>query len=113
MEEILSKAFMHAGLVSEMRIDWETEDLCNVDVVFMPWSTVILEDITADLIKSGMIVEDTHLYLRLPRVVPDVRMRLTIDLCDRHWRRDLVKHIGLVIANELKGAVTSDAKYSS
>jgi len=108
LEKIIQVIFTHAGVVTDVRIEWETADLCRINVSWMPWNRLAPEDITPTLLDAGTIVDDSHLYLRVEKCTTVVTATITIDLADKDWRRNLAKQMGMILANELRDAVATD-----
>jgi hypothetical protein len=108
LKKIIEVVFTHAGIVTDVGIEWETSDLCRINVNWLPWSKLSPEDITSTLLDAGTIVDDSHLYLRVEKCQTVMKGTITIDLADKDWRRNLAKQFGLILSNELRQAVATD-----
>ncbi len=108
LKKIMQVVFSHAGMVTDVQIEWEKEDLCRINVVWLPWSRLSPVDVTADLLEAGTILDDSHHYIRVEKCETNVKATITVDLADADWRRNLAKQMGLIIAQELREAVATD-----
>ena len=108
LSKIIEIVFTHAGIVTDVGIEWETNDLCRINVSWLPWSKLSPEDITPTLLDAGTIVDDSHLYLRVEKCETVMKATISIDLADEGWRRNLAKQMGMILGNELRGAVATD-----
>ena len=105
---ILMRVFMHGGYVNEVFTHWEKEDLIHIDVSFIPWSSIDVDEVTGVLLDAGSIVDESHRYFRFNGDREPVNVRMSVDLADPEWRQTMVKQISLIIAAELKKSVASD-----
>jgi len=104
----LMRVFMHGGYVNDVTIHWEKEDLIHIEVSFIPWSAIDVEEVTGVLLDAGSIVDESHKYFRFKDGADPVTVRMSVDLADADWRKTMVRQMSLIIAAELKNSVASD-----
>lgn len=105
LKAVVAKVFLHAGIVQNISITWEKEDLAYIKIMWRPWSSTEVEDVTMSLLEAGMIVDDSYLYKRIKRSEAVVTANIMVDLASDEWRRDLCKQLGYIMAAEVRAAV--------
>lgn len=102
VEKLLYKLFTHVGIVRNIDLMWVEEGVFSIKATVVPWSETKIRDVTQMFLDSDMIVDDSYIYLQLPKPERDVTATLAVNIKDPDWQKNLARQFGYIIVAEMK-----------